>query len=75
MNKSADARQSIEQLFAEPFVPQWMSAQEDIERALLDDLVTNGVDQQWRKVAEESRERIADKYPSKQRLRKYDGLD
>lgn len=73
MNKKIQAKQSIERLFAEPFTPQWMTEQEAVDRALLDDLVTNGVDQQWRKAAEESRQSIVDKYPSKRRLRRFDG--
>ncbi|WP_100504048.1 hypothetical protein [Mycobacteroides abscessus] len=75
MNKKQQAKQSIELLFAEPFTPQWLDAQEERERHELEELVTNGVDQQWRRTAEQSRQAIADKYPSKRRLRAWDGQE
>lgn len=68
MNKKQQAHQSIERLFAEPFTPQWMAGQEEAELHALNELVTTGVDQKWRQEAEESRRRIADKYPSKKRI-------
>lgn len=73
MSKKIKAKQSYERLFAEPFTPQWMTAQEEVERHALEEFVSNGVDQQWRRTAEESRQRIADRYPSKRRMLRHDG--
>lgn len=67
--KSRLARASIDRLFAEPFTPQWMTEQEEHERVELHEAVTVAIDEKWRSLAEQSRQAIADKYPSKRRLR------
>ncbi|MFN3008633.1 hypothetical protein [Mycolicibacterium wolinskyi] len=63
------AKQSTEALFAdESFEPQWMKDRREAERQALEEGVTIGVRKAWDKAAAISRQRIADKYPSKKRL-------
>lgn len=58
---------SNDALFAEPFKPAWMRRQEEDQRMELEWYVTKGIQIEWKKVAEESRRKLAEKYPPKKR--------
>lgn len=69
------AKESAKRLFADPtFEPQWMTSRREAERQALEDDMTIGVPKSWDKTAAMSRKRIAEKYPSRRRVRDWEGF-
>lgn len=67
------AKQSVEELFEQPFEPQWMRDRRLAEAEALEHGVTIGVRKAWDRAAAMSRQRINDKFPSKKRVQQDSG--
>lgn len=62
------AKQSVEELFEQPFEPQWMRDRRLAEAEAFEEGVTLGVRKAWDRAAAMSRARIAAKFPGKKRV-------
>lgn len=69
---SDPAKESVEKLFEEEFVPQWERDRRLAEHQALQEGQHLSIRKAWDKAAAMSRARISEKYPSRRRVREWD---